>query len=212
MKSTWATAAWASAVIVIAASTAYAQPTEVRLCAKTQNGQVRIVAGGATCLPSETSIDLVTGARGSFHLLDATDKDLGPYDLLTSLPGIFVARPDHDGQWVSIPVQRTTGPTQGGLTLYFSTPCPAGGTHVATDGRIPPPSNTDLLVRSGTLIGTTVYYAGDDFGAIAAASTETISATAHTCRNFTVPFSFTGSNVESVEAPEMTPPFRVVIR
>lgn len=191
---------------------------DARFCVKKQNGQMRAVGAGESCLASEAVMQLgSSGVAGgnALHLVDATGQDFGAYRFIVQQPGIQVPRPGHDGQWVNIPVISLQGPQLLSLFYYFKTPCPADGSFHAPSERWRSGMLYNELVRDGILDGDLLFYPGDQIEQFKAGSVEgpNWSTGERICTNMSEFFPG-GPHVklEAMPAPVMVPPFRLVLK
>ncbi len=98
-------------IVLLVPVTVWAQQQTIYGCVKNNNGQIRIVAAGGSCLPSEHGVQWTLGGTapaslpaptpGPLRVLDQNDVALG----VLAAPG-YVARQIGD-LWIALPVNET---------------------------------------------------------------------------------------------------------
>ncbi len=150
-------------VLVFPASNAWAQQMTIYGCVKTNNGQIRIVAAGEACLPSERSIQWSAGATVAAPPPVLTPGPLRVIDQNGAAVGVLVtsgiAAKQAGDLWVALPVTP--------MGFQSSAPTDVVGFYQTSDcsGDMYLPVDTGNLLRSGIVAPNseaklTLWYAG----------------------------------------------------
>ncbi len=136
-------------ILVFPASTVCAQQ-QVYGCVKNANGQIRIVAAGEACLPSEHPVQWAAGGSGPVVVPPSTPGPLRVLDQNGATVGVFVpsgyAAKQVGDVWVALPVLPTgfqvTAAT-GFMAFYQNADC-SGDAYLQVD--------TTTLLRTGVVM------------------------------------------------------------